>query len=169
MMHLYHVSMKKNENVIQIHGKEYITVAGRLQMAHQASKKITITTEVLPVHNQVVVKATVITDKGVFTGISAANPMKSIEKTSPYEVAETSAVGRALGFAGFGADSSIATADEMVKAQNQNQDDDSLCTCGTTGKYHAVDCPARKTQSEETTREEQRQQQARTRTAAPVH
>lgn len=136
-------------SIIRIHGRDYMTVAGRLEMAHKASKKsLSIVTELLPIQDQVVVKATVTTDKGVFTGISAANPAKQIERTSPYEVAETSAVGRALGFAGFGTDSSIATADEMVKAQNQNQDEDSLCTCGTTGKYHALDCPVRKIQEE---------------------
>ncbi len=42
--------------------------------------------------------------------------MKAIEKASPYEVAETSAIGRALGFAGFGIADGIASADEMVKA-----------------------------------------------------
>ncbi|NTU74469.1 hypothetical protein HGB07_10185 [Candidatus Roizmanbacteria bacterium] len=78
-----------NKNVVSIHGQEYITVAGRVQLAHEVCKTISITTEVLPIPNQVVVKATVVTDKGVFTGISAANPTKLIEKTSPYEVAET--------------------------------------------------------------------------------
>lgn len=101
---------------VQIHGREYVTVAERVAQAHADLKKITITTELLPVQNYVVVKATVVTEKGTFTGISAANPSKPIEKMSPFEVAETSAVGRALGFAGYGAVDSIASADEMVKA-----------------------------------------------------
>ncbi len=54
-----------------------------------------------------------------FTGISAANPAKTIEKQSPYEVAETSAVGRALGFAGYGVINGIATADEIAKTPSQ--------------------------------------------------
>jgi hypothetical protein len=137
----------KKENIVNIHGKEYITVAGRMQLAHDATKKLSINTEVLPVPSQVVVKATVITDKGTFTGISAANPTKLIEKQSPYEVAETSAVGRALGFAGFGVIDSIATADEIVKVEDKdifatNTHDE--CTCGTTNQFHAKDCPARK-------------------------
>jgi len=110
-----HPSGAPAKNVVRIHGRDYMTVAGRVQLAHDAMKQISITTEVLPVQDQVVVRATVMTPKGTFTGISAANPAKIIEKQSPYEVAETSAVGRALGFAGFGAVESIASADEMAK------------------------------------------------------
>lgn len=105
---------------INIHGKEYITVAERLQMAKKEIKSIS--TEVL-YQEPVVIKATVITDKGTFTGISAANPSKTIEKMSPYEVAETSAVGRALGFAGYGIVEGIATADEMKKSEPDPTDD----------------------------------------------
>ena len=108
-----------NNNVVKIHGKDYITVAGRIKMAHEACKTISITTEVIPNGGSIVIKATVTTDKGVFTGISAANPQKMIEKESPYEVAETSAVGRALGFAGFGVDVAVATADEMQKTTTE--------------------------------------------------
>ena len=105
---------------ITIHGNSYVTVAERVQEAHKALKLLDITTEVLSA-NPVVIRATVKTDRGTFTGISAANPSKSIEKMSPYEVAETSAVGRALGFAGFGSVDSIATADEMVKATQETK------------------------------------------------
>ena len=108
---------------IEIHGKKYITVAERVKEIHADKKQFEITTEVIS-HDPVVVRATVtildIVDTTIikrnFTGISAANPNKAIEKMSPYEVAETSAVGRALGFAGYGLVDDIATADEMVKA-----------------------------------------------------
>lgn len=105
-------------NVVNIHGKDYITVAGRVQMAHEANEKVlSITTELVS-SEPVLVKATVVTPKGTYTGYSASygDPKKPIEKQSPYEVAETSAVGRALGFAGYGAIESIASADEMKKA-----------------------------------------------------
>lgn len=100
---------------INIHGKEYITVAERVKAIHEAEKSFSITTELLN-NDPVVVKATVITPKGTFTGTSYANFDKAIEKQSPYEVAETSAVGRALGFAGYGLVDDIASADEMYKA-----------------------------------------------------
>lgn len=99
---------------VKIHNKDYFTVAERLE---KIGKKLTgVETEVLFIDPQVMVKATITTDRGTFTGISAANPAKSIEKNTPVEVAETSAVGRALAFAGY-AGSEIASANEMEKAE----------------------------------------------------
>jgi hypothetical protein len=102
---------------VQIHGKSYITVAERLVAAHEENEQISITTEVLFNDPKVVIKATVTTKKGTFTGISAANVSKSIEKESPYEVAESSAVGRALAFAGYETTEGIASAEEMRKIE----------------------------------------------------
>ncbi len=106
---------------VNIHGKEYMPVSERVRMAHEDCEALTITTEVLAHEPVVLIKATVLTNKGTFTGMSAANPDKMIEKTNPYEVAETSAVGRALGFAGYGIVEGIASADEMVKAEIKTQ------------------------------------------------
>jgi hypothetical protein len=106
---------------VKIHGKEYFTVAERLEQAKDIIKRIE--TEVLFLEPQIMVKATIETDKGTFTGISAANPDKSIEAKTPVEVAETSAVGRALAFAGY-AGTEIASADEMYKADFKSDDFD---------------------------------------------
>jgi hypothetical protein len=106
---------------IKIHGKEYITVSERVIEA--GKDFISSDSEVL-CHNPVVIKVTVTTPKGKFSGISAANPAKAIEKQSPYEVAETSALGRALGFAGYGIVDGIATADEMKKVGKVADDDE---------------------------------------------
>jgi len=108
---------------INIHGKQYVTVAERVMAAHEAKSFEKLETEVLSSDPVIVIKATVTILGKTYTGISAANPGKSIEKMSPYEVAETSAVGRALGFAGFGAVEGIATADEMVKASAVEEKD----------------------------------------------
>ena len=100
---------------VTIHGNEYVTVAERVQQFHEAIKDIedaSIVTEVVT-HDPVLIKATVTINEKVYTGHSAANPNKEKEKVSPYEIAETSAVGRALGFAGFGINDGIASADEM--------------------------------------------------------
>jgi len=99
---------------VNIHGKEYVTVAERLEKAKK--DLISVNTEVLYTE-PVVIKATVVTSKGTFTGISAANGGKQIEKDSPYEVAETSAVGRALAFAGYETTLGIASAEEMMKIE----------------------------------------------------
>jgi hypothetical protein len=102
---------------INIRGKNYVPVNERVIEAHKVFKTLEITTEVLN-NDPVVIKATIKCDKGTYTGISAANPNKIIEKQSPYEVAETSAVGRALGFAGIGIENSIASADEIKKTKS---------------------------------------------------
>lgn len=101
---------------IQIHGKSYNTVAERILSA--GKDLLEVNTEVLS-NDPVVIKATIKTNKGTFTGISAANASKQIEKESPYEVAETSAVGRALAFAGYETTNGIASAEEMQKATRE--------------------------------------------------
>lgn len=98
---------------INIHGKSYNTVAERIISA--GKDLLEVHTEVL-LHDPVVIKATIKTPKGFFSGISAANPSKKMEADSPYEVAETSAVGRALAFAGYETTNGIASAEEVKKA-----------------------------------------------------
>ena len=107
----------KDSGIVNIHGKDYMTVAKRLELAHSDKAIESIQTEVLN-HNPVVVKAKVLIKGKIYTGISSVDPEspKLIEKQNPYEVAETSAVGRALGFAGYGVIESVASADEVVYA-----------------------------------------------------
>lgn len=107
---------------INIKGKDYVPVNERVKALHeQISQDIpySIETEMITACLPAVVfKATITIGDKVFVGHSGANPGKAIEKASPYEVAETSAVGRALGFAGFGIDSSIASAEEINKVED---------------------------------------------------
>jgi len=113
---------------IQIHDKQYVTVAERVQAAHEGKALLAVKTDVLS-HNPVVIRAEVTIQRGAespvetYTGISSVNPdtFKQIEKTNPYEVAETSALGRALGFAGYGIVEGIASADEIVKAERSQR------------------------------------------------
>jgi hypothetical protein len=108
-----------NNGIVNIHGKDYMTVARRVELAQENRALEGVETEVLN-HNPVVVKAKVTLKGEVYTGISSVSldSTRQIEKQNPYEVAETSAVGRALGFAGYGLIESIASADEMVRATN---------------------------------------------------
>lgn len=112
-----------NKGIVNIHGKEYMTVARRVELAHEAQAVEGIETEVLS-HDPVVIRAKVTVKGKVFTGISAVDldTPRQIEKQNPYEVAETSAVGRALGFAGYGLIESIASAEEMVRATSDNRE-----------------------------------------------
>lgn len=147
-----------NNGIVQIHGKDYMTVAKRVELSHEGNALESIETEVIS-HEPVVIRAKVIVKGKVFTGISSVdlNSQKAIEKQNPYEVAETSAVGRALGFAGYGLIESIASADEMVRATEQKpllgEDTEQLAceVCGQpaterkgtskTGKqYHGIFC-----------------------------
>lgn len=114
---------------ITIHGKSYNTVAERITAA--GKDLLEVNTEVL-YQEPVVIKATIKTTKGIFTGISAANPSKQIEKESPYEVAESSAVGRALAFAGYETTNGIASAEEMKKISIPEQESNAIDTDLTT-------------------------------------
>ena len=103
---------------ISIKGKNYVPVSERVKAIHETipgefSLETELIIEALPA---VVFKATLTVGDMVFTGHSAANPDKAIEKASPYEVAETSAIGRALGFAGYGIEEGIASAEEITKS-----------------------------------------------------
>jgi hypothetical protein len=122
-----------NNGIVQIHGKDYMTVARRVELARQEKALESIETQVLS-HTPVVVRAAVKIKGQTFTGISSVNPDSNriIERDNPYEVAETSAVGRALGFAGYGIVDSIASADEMARVTSPRVDENAVncAVCG---------------------------------------
>lgn len=128
---------------INIKGKSYVQVKDRVTYFNDTFPNGSIRTKILSENNQkIVVMAKIIPDvtnpTRYFTGISASNPDKSIEKMSPYEVAETSAVGRAMALLGIGIIDSIASADEMNKVSHY----DTPTTAGV-NRYSQV-CPIHK-------------------------
>ncbi|MGH7203722.1 MAG: hypothetical protein ACREHC_04745 [Candidatus Levyibacteriota bacterium] len=127
-----------NNGIVNIHGKDYMTVARRVELAQENRALEGVGTEVLN-HNPVVVKAKVTLKGEVYTGISSVSPdsTRQIEKENPYEVAETSAVGRALGFAGYGVIESIASADEMFRATSRNRHLNQLQKVNADGQINA--------------------------------
>lgn len=150
----------QGKGIVNIHGKEYMTVARRLELAHADKAIESVSTEVLN-HIPVVIKAKVTIKGKIYTGISSVDPesTKMIDKQNPYEVAETSAVGRALGFAGYGLLESVASADEVVhaisirapKIEHKTLSEQKCSVCGEkalekkgvnkSGKpYHAIFC-----------------------------
>jgi hypothetical protein len=120
---------------INIKGKEYVTVAERLRFiaSDEFPHDYTIETKYryYPERKMWVVKAVfTIFVKGEgnlpnyqsFTGHAQeveSDNYKDVNYTSALENAETSAIGRALAVAGIGVIGSIASADEVVKAQNR--------------------------------------------------
>lgn len=114
-------------NKIDVKGKSYAQVNDRVKAFRQLCPMGTIETEIIALDNGVVtMKATVTDDEGHVLGTGMAQEKESssfINKTSFIENCETSAVGRALGFAGIGVDGSMASAEEVANAIiNQNKD-----------------------------------------------
>ena len=108
-----------NGQMINIHGKDYATVAHRVAVLRRnLGAKLSITTEVVSItENKVVVKATASINGVVLATGHAEEDRKAsrINSSSALENAETSAVGRAAAFLGVTNDN-IASADEVSLA-----------------------------------------------------
>ena len=103
---------------VNIHGKEYFTVAERLnELNKNVDGNYTLTTEMVYFRDGVVVfKANLLVNENNFTGHAMEKEGSStINKTSFIECAETSAIGRALASAGY-LGSEFASADEVATA-----------------------------------------------------
>ena len=125
--------------IVEIHGKQYRTVAHRIAEFREEHPDWTIQTELVSADDhRVVMRAEIgrvagtINEKGevivaphmeiISTGYAEEERGSSnINKTSALENAETSAVGRALAFLGL-AGTEIASADEVVNAISQQRE-----------------------------------------------
>lgn len=108
---------------IEIKGKLYVPVVERVKELYKLfpEKIIDINTDAVYEGERVSVKATIsIEGYGSFTGHSQATYGKGMMGDVALEVAETSAIGRALGFANIGLVDSIASADEMRKVKKED-------------------------------------------------
>ena len=111
---------------VKIHGKEYLTVAERVKMFHDKYPNGSIQTKLVKLEEGVcVIKSTVIPDvenmNRKFTGYAMEEMGSSkMNKTSFVEIADTSAIGRALAAASFlGSEYNYASANEVANAINQ--------------------------------------------------
>lgn len=114
-----------------IKGKEYAEVNQRVKAFRTLYPEGFITTEILCREGGLcIIKATVghyADGKSIILATGTAYEKEGssqINRTSYIENCETSAVGRALGMAGFGIDTSIASADEMNNALLQQNTND---------------------------------------------
>ena len=105
-----------------IKGKEYAEVNQRIKAFRMLYPNGTIQTQMLSNENGVCIfRANIIDDRGTLLGTGTAYEKEDssfINKTSYIENCETSAVGRALGMCGFGIDVSVASAEEVQNAIN---------------------------------------------------
>ena len=113
--------MAKTDGIISIHGKEYATVAYRLALFRADYPKGCIVTKLVSDTDGVIVFMATVgngeSESFLATGYAEeVRGSSNINKTSALENAETSAVGRALAFAGYHSSTSIASADEVSVA-----------------------------------------------------
>lgn len=114
--------MNAQTGIINIRGKEYQTVALRVQMFRERFPLHSLTTEMVErVADCVVMRATIADETGRVLATGHAEEYRAssqINKTSALENAETSAIGRALAAFGLGG-TEFATANEVQNAIHQ--------------------------------------------------
>ena len=125
-MATYEDIKKANETLMgmDIKGKTYIEVNQRIKAFRMVYPEGSIITELVELENGVCTIRAVVKSGDNILGTGFAQEKESssfINKTSYIENCETSAVGRALGMCGFGIDTSVCSAEELMNAIN-NQD-----------------------------------------------
>ena len=114
----------QNVKTVRISGSDYVTVAERNRVAHEIGAELELGYEIIDEHwfqmgERWFVTMTIVVNGKTFKGTSEvkfnASP-KTADGMAPAECAETSALGRALGFAGIGALDGIASADEILRS-----------------------------------------------------
>lgn len=113
----------KDTGIVNIHGKEYKTVAKRVDEFRKDHKTdMSIVTSIIVADEKTVVMKAEISDKDgriIATGFAEEKrTAKGINETSALENCETSAIGRALANFGLGG-GEYASADEVANAINQ--------------------------------------------------
>lgn len=113
------------QHTVKLGGKDYVQVSGRVLIAHDGNpEQLSIVTEVVYEDEEKIrVRAAISTHKGTFTGHAESYKRTGgpQEKKTPLEVAETSSIGRALGFAGYAIEGGIASADEVSNSVSREE------------------------------------------------
>lgn len=116
-----------NERVVNgvrtrvLHGKDYVEVSERVRVVHELDKEFeVIESAPFQIGDRCIWRVVVKVDGKQYIGNAEAKlnaPKNTPDGTNPFECAETSALGRALAFAGLGTVESIASYDEIARAQ----------------------------------------------------
>ena len=114
-----------NIKTIDIRGKAYVTVAERVKLVHAEREAFEIVeSTAIPVADRWLWRAVIRVNERQYIGTAEVklNAAKHLpDGTNPFECAETSAIGRALGFAGLGSVESIASAEEVIQAMVEQE------------------------------------------------
>jgi hypothetical protein len=105
---------------IDIRGKQYVTVAERVRLAHAERESFEMVESApIQIADRWLWRVAIIVNGKRYIGTAEVKmnaPKNLPDGTNPFECAETSALGRALGFAGLGSVDSICSAEEVVMA-----------------------------------------------------
>lgn len=105
---------------LNLHGKNYVEVAERVHMVHEKKAVFSIVkSEPVNIADRWLWVAVIMVDGQQYIGnaeIKMNAPKNTPDGTNPFECGETSAIGRALAFAGFGSVESIASKDEIERS-----------------------------------------------------
>lgn len=114
----------KKEELVKVQGKVYPVVGGRLRLAHDENKLLSIDTNVLYYNDDsTVVHAHVKTEKGTFAGLGNASAKRDkVLANAILELAETRAIARALRFAGYGVE--FTGFEEVSQLKNSKEEDE---------------------------------------------
>lgn len=115
--------MKKDSGKVDIHGKEYLTVAYRVNQFRENHKlEYSIVTDIIEqTDHLVIMRASIMERDGFIIATGHAEEKRGssqINRTSALENCETSAIGRALAAFGY-AGTEFASADEVAQAISQ--------------------------------------------------
>lgn len=115
---------RQDKKTGQITKKNYAMVNDRIKAFRSVVPNGSIMTEIVQMDDDLIVMTAKIYDGSTLLATGTAFEQKQssyINKTSYIENCETSAVGRALGFCGFGIDDSMASAEEVANAMKQQE------------------------------------------------
>jgi hypothetical protein len=128
----------RNEELVKVQGKVYPVVGGRLRLAHDENKNLSIETSVVQYNNEsTVIQASIKTEKGTFTGLGNASVKRDrVLSNAILELAETRAIARALRFAGYGVEytgfEEVGEEKNLSEGQQTEQMDETRKTEGAT-------------------------------------
>jgi hypothetical protein len=111
--------MSNEIKTINIKGKQYVEVAERLRLVHDQKRTFeVIESEPYTLGDRTLWRVVILVDEKRYKGNAEVKltAKSGPDSTNPFECAETSALGRALAFAGFGTVESIASFDEVARA-----------------------------------------------------